>query len=394
MFTKKSLATIVFALFVLVSVVAETGAQTATTFVTGLRSPIKIIYAERYGSFLVAEAGSPMTTNTGRISVVNNDGTTFPLIDGLPSAPSPPNNEQSGPSGLWLDGNSLYISFGVGNSTLRGPLQGSEIPNPNPASPLFSSVLRLDLPNFPTLNNLSYQIQPADHTRLANSERLTLGTGQHHATLLLVANFPDFTPEPRPDVPNNVRPSNPFGLVLSANILYVADAAQNQIRTVNTVNGQTGIFFTYPPRPNPGPGRPFIDPVPVSVRLFGNRLLVTFLTGAPFRHGFADVRQIDLGSGAESQVIGGLTSAIDVLLVGSGFCHIFYTLEFSTNLPMGAPGRIQRFDSPTAQPTTIINTLISPTSLALDTLSGDLLVTEIFPGRITRISIPAATNVE
>ncbi|MFN2390439.1 MAG: ScyD/ScyE family protein [Pyrinomonadaceae bacterium] len=392
MFTKKKLTIIVLALFALLSVISETRAQTATTFVTGLKSPIKIIYAQRQGYFLVSEAGSPGATNNGRISIVTNDGLVFPLLDGLPSGPAPPNNDPSGPSALWLDGNTLYIAISAGNVVLNGPAPGSEIPNPNPASPIFSSILKLDLPANPfgfitALNpdRALYQIQSTDHTRLANGETLSLGR-RNRATLQLVANFPDFTPNPRPDVPNNVRPSNPFGLVGFGNKLYVADAAQNHIRTVSLANGQTEIFFSYPPRPNPLPGPPVVEAVPDSLRLFGNSLLVTFLTGFPFPPGVADVRRIDLESGAESQVIGGLRMAIDVLPVASGFCSLFYTLEFQSNPTVSASGRIQRFSSPGGQPTIVVSNLVSPTSMALHPPSGDLLVTEIFPGRITRIS--------
>lgn len=388
MFRSKTFALAVFAIFLLVSFVSKTSAQTATTFVTGLQNPTKIIYSERYNVFFVSEAGLPTAANTGRISVVTNDGAVYPLLTGLPSGPSAPNDDASGPSAMWLDGNSLYIAIGVGNATINGPAQGSEIPNPNPNSPLFSSILELKLPPRSKLSRRSYQIQPADHTLLAKGETLSLGFAQYRATLRLVTNFPDYTANPRPDVPNNVRNSNPFGLVGAGSKLYVADAAQNQIRTVSLVNGETGIYFSYPPRINPLPGPPVIDPVPTSLRLFGNGLLVTFLTGFPFPSGAADVRRIDLETGADSQLIGGLTTAIDVLPVINGFCHSFYTLEISTNLAGNAPGRLRRFDSPTGAPTLINNTLISPTSMAIHPPSGDLLVTEIFPGRITRISFP------
>ncbi len=381
-----NLATIVFALFVLVSVVAETGAQTATTFVTGLRNPVKIIYAQRGGYFLVSEAGSAGMTNNGRVSIVTNQGAVSTLLDGLPSGPAAPNNDPSGPAALWFDGNSLYIAIGNGNATLAGPSPGSEIPNPNPASPIFSSILELRMPAFNQFERIPYEIQPADHVRLANGETIFFGFGRFRGSLRVVANFPDFTPNFRPDVPNNVRPSNPFGLVGFGNKLYVADAAQNHIQTVSLVNGQTEVFFTYPSRMNPLPGPPFVEPVPDSLRLFGNKLLVTFLTGFPFPAGVADVRQIDLESGAESQVIGGLRMAIDVLPATSGFCHSFYTLEFQSNPTVAASGRIQRFTSPTGTPTTVISNLTTPTSLALHPPSGDLLVTEIFAGRITRIS--------
>ena len=386
MFTRKFTTTLVFILFAIISGVSETAAQTATTFVTGLKSPVKIIYSQRYGVFFVSEAGMPTTVNTGRISIVGNDGSLSTLIDGLPSGPAAPNNDPSGPSAMWLDGNSLYIAIGAGNTVLSGPAPGSEIPNPNVASPIFSSIIEMKLPGQGRLGIGSYQIQPADHARLATGETLNLGFGAFRSSLRLAANFPDFTPNPRPDVPNNVRPSNPFGLVGFGNKLYVADAAQNQIRTVSLVNGNTEIFFQYPSRPNSLPGPPFIDPVPDSLRVFGNKLLVTFLTGFPFPSGSADIRQIDLDSGAESQLMGGLTTAIDVLPVANGFCSSFYTLEVSTNLAGGAPGRLQRFNSPGGTPTVISNALVSPTSLALHPSSGDLLVTEIFPGRITRVS--------
>lgn len=393
MFAKRISITIVFILTAFVFVASETQAQTASTFVTGLQSPSKIIYAPRYGVYFVSEAGPPMTTNSGRISIVTNGGTVSTLIDGLPSGPAAPNNDLAGPSAMWLDGSSLYIAISSGNATINGPAPGSEIPNPNPASPIFSSILELRLPTtnqlgFNNLGLISYHIQPADHTRLANGETVNLGFRAYIATLHLVTNFPDYTPNPRPDVPTNVRPSNPFGLVGAGNKLYVADAAQNQIRAVNLTNGETSVFFNFPPRPNPAAPPPVIDSVPDSVRLFGNTLLVTFLTGFPFPAGLADVRQIDLETGEDSPFIGGLSSAIDVLPVSSGFCSSIYTLEFSTSMLMGAPGRLQRFDSPGGQPTVISGSLITPTSMARNPSNGDLLITELGPGRITRISFP------
>lgn len=375
----------------LVSFATLTKAQTTSTFVAGLKTPVKIIYAQPQGYFLVSEAGDALVPNNGRVSIVTNAGARLTLLDGLPSGPAAPNNNSSGPSALWLNGNTLYIAIGAGNEVLNGPFPGTEIPNPHPNSPLFSSVLELQFHSTGVpLKNLNYQLLPADHTRLANGETILLGgNGRPHASLRLVANFPDFTPNPRPDFPNNVRASNPFGVVLTANTLYVADASQNMIRTVNLASGAIGTFFTYPPRPNPGmPPPPFIEAVPDGLRLVGNQLLVPLLTGFPFLPQFAEIRSIDLTTGTDSLFIGGLTSAIDVLPVSSGcvFCHPVYTLEFSTNLLMGAPGRIQRFDSPTTS-TVIVNNLISPTSMALNPSSGDIFVTEIFPGRIIRVTL-------
>ena len=373
-------------------------AQTSSVFTAGLKFPQKIIYAPQRGYFLVSEAGIASIPNNGRISIVTTAGARFTLLDGLPSGPATPGGDPSGPSALWIEGNKLYIAIGSGNEVINGPAPGSEIPNPNPNSPLFSSILEYTFPafDFRLKRDRADVLTREDHFRLANGETIVLGrTGLLDSnflpppTLRLVANFPDFTPSFRPDVPNNVRPSNPFGLALASNTLYVADASQNNIRTVDLDDGSTGTLITYPPRVNPLPfGPPVIDAVPDGLRLFGNKLLVTFLTGFPFPPGAADVRQFDLDTNTDSQLIGGLTTAIDVLPVNdTNTNNSFYTLEISTNMLMGAPGRLQRFDLPNA-PTVISNTLVSPTSMAKHPVDGDLLVTEIFTGRIMRIDIP------
>ncbi len=377
--------------FLFAGLAVDVPAQSTTVFTGGLNAPQKIIYAQRQRVFLVSEAGDSATPNNGRISILTKNGNRFTLIDGLPSGSAPPNAEVSGPSAISLRGNTLYIAISGGNSTMNGPAPGSEIPNPSPNSPIFSSVLELQLSPFALFGNrTNFHLSATDHTRLANGQTIVLGRfWWERSRLRLVANFPDYTPNPRPDVPNNVRTSNPYGLAISDDTLYVADASQNMLRTVDIEDGTIGTLISYPSRMNPTPiGPPFVEPVPDSVRLFNNKLLVTFLTGFPFAAGLADVRQYDLDSGVESQLIGGLSSAIDVLPVNEGgFCSTAYTLEFSTNQLMQTPGRLQRFDTPTGPPTLISDSLISPTSMARDPQSGDLFVTEAFTGRIMRIAL-------
>lgn len=395
---KKILMLAIAAFFITAFSNAQIQAQTTSVFTAGLKFPQKIIYAPQKGYFLVSEAGVPNIPNNGRISIVTTAGARFTLLDGLPSGPATPGGDPSGPSALWIEGNRLYIAIGSGNEVINGPAPGSEIPNPNPNSPLFSSVLEYTFPafDFPLNRDRDDVLTCEDQFRLANGETISLNkvgllgaSFFPSATLRVVADFPDYTPSFRPDVPNNVRPSNPYGLVLRSNTLYVADASQNMIRTVDLNNGSIGTLITYPPRVNPLPfGPPVIDAVPDSLRLFGNKLLVTFLTGFPFPPGAADVRQFDLDTNTDSQLIGGLTAAIDVLPVNdTNTNNSFYTLEFSTNMLSGAPGRLQRFDLPNA-PTVISNTLITPTSMAKHPANGNLLVTEIFTGRIMRVSVP------
>ena len=113
-------------------------------------------------------------------------------------------------------------------------------------------------------------------------------------------------------MPANVKPSNPFGIALAADLLYVADAAQNLVRAVGIESGSVATIATFPPQPNPLPfGPPVYEAVPDNVRLFGDQLLVPFLTGFPFPQGRAEIRKIDLVAGGNgAPFITGLTAAI------------------------------------------------------------------------------------
>ena len=149
------------------------------------------------------------------------------------------------------------------------------------------------------------------------------------ATFKLVADFPDYTPDPIA----NVRPSNPFALALSGDQLFVADASQNAIRRVNLQTGAVDNAFVFPPQPNPLPfGPPVFEAVPNGLTLAGGQLLISFLTGFPFPAGRSDIRAANLASGAVSTLISGLTTAIDIIATGDfAAAQKFYVLEYSTN---------------------------------------------------------------
>ena len=109
----------------------------------------------------------------------------------------------------------------------------------------------------------------------------------------------------------------------------------------------------FAPLPNPGvPGPPVFDAVPTSVRIYGNQLLMSLLTGFPFVPGLASVLTVDPETGAVGPFINGLTSVTDVLWRdrGSGRSQ-FLALEFSVNqsLDPAPPGRLLRFDTPAAE---------------------------------------------
>jgi hypothetical protein len=175
--------------------------------------------------------------------------------------------------------------------------------------------------------------------------------------------------------------------VLKGSTLYVVDASLNLVWEVDSDTGATRTFVTFAAKPNPLPfGPPFIDAVPDSIRLVGKSLLVTFLTGFPFPGGTADVRKIRLVNGANEPFISGLSSAIDVLpSTNSSGQDQFFTLEFSTDMLANAPGRLSRFDALGGSCAVLVDNLITPTSLAQYPTTGDLFVTEIFPGLIVRV---------
>ncbi len=376
-----SVSTLLLTAMTIVLAGADVRAQT-TVFATGLKAPHKIILTPR-GNLIVAEAGEG--PNTGRVSIVDRAGNRRTLLDGLPSGLAAPNNDPSGPSGLEIRGRTLGIAIGAGDVVRVGPRPATEVPNPEgPSSPILSSVLVV---NFDVdIDDLTsgFTFTVADHFSLANGFNVVKknvdGIG---ATVGLLTDFRDYIRDPV----TIVRSSNPFGMVLADDTLYVADASMNSVVRVDINCGRTQTLVTFPQVPNPlfpGLGPPFIDAVPTSVRLHGDNLLVTFLTGFPFPANQARVQIVDRRTGANQPFITGLTSAIDVLPVGNQF----FVLEFSTNQLARAPGRLRRFDSPAGPSVVIADNLITPTNMAYDLETGDIFVTEFGPGRIVRVDLP------
>lgn len=360
-----------------------------SVFTTALNQPGKIITAGQ-SSLLVAEGGSP-SSNNGQISIVNRfTGEKRVLITGLPS---------SGPSGLKLRGRILNVTIGQGDGVIEGA-GGTATPNLFPSSPLFASVLELTLPQDFEEPMTAFTLSPTDHYAIIKSSQMTL-TNPEGKTLnvRLIAKLPDYRREPRPGLITNVRPSNPFGVEYAGGSLYVVDASFNQLYKINPNTGDYSTFAVFPPKPNPLPfGPPVSEAVPDSVRLFGNTLLVPYLIGFPFAAGNAEVRRVSLADGTHQTFFGNLTSAIDVLPVPLPANESrFFVLEFSADFlaQPQAPGRLKLISNDAVDGNTVItllNNLITPTSMARDPETGDIFITEIFPGRIIRVSGTQSTN--
>ena len=382
-------------------------AQSVSVFTGGLKGPTKVVITAK-GNLLVTESGDG--PNKGRLSVIDRQTRARrTILDGLPAGPSPEGGI-SGPAGLAVHGRTVYVAIGAGDGVLAGPAPGSEQANPNTSSPLLSSLLAVRVPANVEESTAGFTLTPADHAALKGGARLSLSNGAgDRLTVELVADFPDYTAAPRPDFADNVRASNPFGVAVNGNFVYVVDASQNLVRLVGADSGAVATLTTFEQYTNPLPfGPPQIDAVPNSVRLFGDRLLVTTLTGFPFPAGLAQVRQVDLVTGGQSALINGLTAGIDVLpvrvppfadqgppLASKGAARAvpsveqahFFVLSISDNLSQGAPGRLLFYDSATAAPVTLAAPLVGPTCIARDPKSGDLFITSIFTGLVYRVSV-------
>lgn len=355
-----------------------------TTFTGGLQLPSKIIQGGK-GNLIVAEAGT-FAPNSGRVSIVDGLGNRRTLIDGLPSGINEI-GDISGTSGLYLQGRTLYIVNGEGNATLAGPIPGTEVPNPAPSSPILSSVLALHFSADAEKTTSGFTLSLADHQALKNGDKLKLDNGKgDKITLELVADFPDYTADPLPFFAPNVRHSNPYGVTKIGDNLFVNDGGQNAVFTITIDSGSISTLTTFAPIANPlfpGFGGPFIEAVPDSIREFDGQLYVTLLRGFPFLPGNASVMKVNPSTGAATPLITGLTSAIDVLPVKEKGKTSYLTLEISTNLLAGDPGRLQNFATAAGPGAVVSNCLISPSSMVR--VDGNLYITEIFTGRIIKI---------
>lgn len=380
-------AFIMFVGFVLLSQPAHAQCPgPGTTLIGGLQGPGKLVQSN-IGNLIVAETGTP-APNSGRVSIVGLDGSRRSLLEGLPSGQNS-NGDFSGTQGVFLQGRTLYVLNGEGNATLAGPIAGAtEDPNPNPNSPILSSILAVHFSAAAEKNTSGFVLTLADHQALKNGEKLNFSNGGgDQITVELVADFPDFVPDPLPFYAPNVRHSNPFGITGIGNQLYVADGGRNLVFTIDAGTGAFSTLATFAPVTNPLPfGPPVIEAVPDSVREYNGQLLVTLLRGFPFVPGLGAIVKVDPTTGTVTPFIGGLASAIDVLPVKTKGKTNFLTLEISTDFLANAPGRLQLFATPAGPGKVVPACLIGPSNMVRDEKTGTLYITSIFTGQIIQLT--------
>lgn len=344
------------------------GAQ-SKTFATGLLNPAKVILGPS-GTLLVSEFD--VKPNSGRISIISSNGTRRTLIDGLPSGVG--GNGPDGPTGLFLDDNTLYVAIGEGDQLEAGTAQGTAVPKAaGPASPILATILQINLAGPVDKITTGFSLKATDHSTLADGLSVPLDNGAgDKATISMLSEF-----RYRPDPVAIYRNSHPYALSKfpgDANHLYLADAGLNAIVQVDLPGGRSRKFTSFPPQQNRGTtGPPVSEAVPDSIRPFGGQFLVTLLTGFPFATGNSKVMTVDPASGKADVFLDNLTSTIDIAFRGRFLGGVeFYVLEFSSNLLADAPGRLRLFNG--GAPSVVADNLPGPSSMALDPAAGRIYI--------------------
>ena len=127
---------------------------------------------------------------------------------------------------------------------------------------------------------------------------------------------------------------------------------------------------------------------PTSIRIYGDQVLVSLLTGFPSLPGNARVLAVNPEPGTTAPFIFGLTSTTDVLWreLPTGLSE-FYVIEFSANQSANPspPERLLRFDRAGMQ--VVAAPLITPVSMAYDAGTKELFILQL-RGQILRLQLP------
>jgi hypothetical protein len=364
-------------------------AQTPPVFASGLQNPSRVIFSPG-GSLLVTEAGT--APNSGRISLVDGSANRRTLVDGLPSGMAAPNMDVDGPNGLFVSGRDLYIAIGEGDSFRNGPIQGTLIPNPaGPSSPMYATLLKVNFNSDIEKITTGFSLKLPDHFTLMDGIPVSLSNGQGDVALVtLVSAFR----VDRPDPVSIYRNTHLYSLAMlptKPNLMYAADAGNNAIWQVDLTSGRQTLLVRFANTRNPNfpPGPPTSEAVPTSVHVYGNHLLVTLLSGAPFVPGASRVMEIDTDTNTATTFIASLSSSLDLAYrVKADGAPQWFVLEYSLSTlaaPSPAPGQLLVFNNPAGQPAA--TGLTAPTSIVLNDSTGDMYILSRTDGTILKTNV-------
>jgi hypothetical protein len=367
------------------------GAADCEVVASGLRSPIGSAFTNQ-GNLVVSETGITNVPASGRVSIVSPDGGRRTLLDGLPQGTNAAGGDASGPNSLAMRGRTIYVAIGQGDTVIPGP-PGSTIPNPNVSSPLFSSVLAIHLSAAAERSTAGFTLSAQDQMTLAGGGKVRLSNGKGDKLQVdLVVNFPDYLSEPNAANAGNVRNSNPFGVLLVDDYMYVTNGGLNRLYKVNLDTGSYSELAVFSPIANTsGGGPPFVEAVPTGLAYSNGQVLVSLFSGGPFIPGLSRVKTVDPVTGAQSDFLTGLRTSIQSLPIVAGGDTDYLTLQnnFAPAPPWPATGAsVRRFEE-AGSSSVVVNgcMLYRPTSMSIEPKTGTLYATELLKGTVVKVPL-------
>ncbi|MFO7634225.1 MAG: ScyD/ScyE family protein [Caldilinea sp.] len=207
---------------------------------------------------------------------------------------------------------------------------------------------------------------------------------------------------------NNVMIVNPFDMTFAPDGRpVVADATSNGVAIENP-DGTTRFFHRFDRLTDPNKPTQTVEAVPTGIERFGSQYLVTLTGGCPYPAGVGQLVAIDMER-TQRTLIDGLNMPIDVALGSDG---ALWLLEFAAFTPDAScftgegyqvnTGRLSRLAPGclTAEGVregcaleTVLDQLNFPGAV-LPMPDGSLYISEVFPGRILKVTFGAAEGDE
>lgn len=373
-------------------VVAPVRAADCEVVAAGLRAPIGSAFTNQ-GNLIVSETGVANVPASGRLSIVGLDGTRRTLLDGLPQGTNAAGGDASGPNSLAIVGRTIYVAIGQGDTVIPGP-PGSVIANPNPSSPIFSSVLAVHLSAAAERSTSGFMLSLQDQFTLAGGGKVTLDNGNGDKVhVQLVVNFPDYVSEPTAANPANVRNSNPYGVLPVDDAMFVTNGGLNLLYKVNLGDRTYAELTTFDRIANTSGlgGPPSVEAVPTGMAYSDGKVLVSLFSGGPFIPGLSRVKSVDPVTGAQLDLLTNLRTSIAVLPLTDRGDTDYLALEnnFAPAPPFPPTGAsVRRFEAPGSSSVTVNGCILyRPTSLARNPKSGAFYATELLRGTVVRVPV-------
>lgn len=308
----------------------------------GLLNPVGLA-ALPDGSILIAEEGTGEGDTSAGLTVLTQDGNVGRVVNNLPSSRDSGDLSGAPLAGVSPDGSTAYVAYFASQALLTLPIPAGGLVPETKASPALS------------LDDLTPTMTPLREVALLNPFDIA------------------FDEVGRP---------------------VVTDASGNGVATLND-DGTTTFTHRLGELTDPEQSSLKIDPVPTGITRVGDEYYVTLTGGCPYPQGSGVV--VALGANRSERVVAtGLNMPIDVELGPSG---TVWLLEFARFTPEAScftgagyeagTGRLSRLHEDGTR-TEVLAGLNHPGAV-LEMSNGDVYVTEIFSGRVLRLSWPTGT---